>query len=134
MTILLTTNHKVDDVVYVVDGCVRRGIVKQVNFTQQDTTTPFVLTYDVLYDGFAFNTNIESDVNYNATGLTWPVGSPTVLVGSPIRVGSPSVGSPITNTFGSPLPDSITVIEKSNGGGIYVLKADALAAFGDTLA
>lgn len=120
--ILLTTNHKVDDVVYVVDNCVRRGTVKQVNFTQQDTSLPFVLTYDILYDGFSFNTNIESEVNYNATG------SPALAVGSPV------VGSPLTNTFGSPLPLSVTVVEKTDGGGIYTVKATALTAFGDTLA
>ena len=123
MTILLTTNHKVDDVVYVVADCVRRGTVKQVNFTQQDVAaTPFVLTYDVLYDGYSFNTNVESEVNYNATG------SPALLIGSPI------VGSPATNAFGSPLPLSLSVEEKTDGGGIYTVKATALAAFGDNLA
>lgn len=122
MTILLVTNHKVDDEVYVVDDCVRHGVVKQVNFTQQDVAaTPFVLSYDILYDGFTFNTSVTSGVNYNATG-------------SPQLIGSPVVGSPTQNVFGSPLPTSITVEEKTNGGGIYIVKNDALTAFGETLA
>ena len=135
MTILLTTNHKVDDVVYVASDCVRRGIVKQVDFTQQDVSeTPFILLYGILYDGFSFNTNVPSSVNFNETGLMPTVGSPAVVIGSPARIGSPEVGSPTTNAFGSPLPLSLTVIEKTNGGGIYTNKTAALAAFGDTLA
>ena len=130
MTILLVTNHKVDDEVYVVDDCVRHGVVKQVNFTQQDVAaTPFVLSYDILYDGFTFNTSVTSGVNYNVTafgGSPLPVGSPPI--------GSPVVGSPTQNVFGSPLPTSITVEEKTNGGGIYIVKDDALTAFGETLA
>jgi len=124
MTILFTANHKVDDIVYVADDCVRRGVVQQVDFTQQDVVaTPFVLSYEILYDGFSFNTTVVSDVNFNATG-----------VGSPQLVGSPEVGSPTANAFGSPLPSSLTVIESTNGGGIYTVKGDALDAFGERLA
>lgn len=124
MTILFTANHKVDDVVYVVDNCVRRGIVQQVDFTHQDSVTiPFLLSYEVLYDGFSFNTTIISGVNFNVTGSS---------------VGSPDVGSPTASAFGSPLPSSLTVTEKLNGGGIYdgndAGKDAALAAFGETLA
>ena len=123
MTILFTANHKVDDVVYVADDCVRRGIVQQDDFTQQDVVaTSFVLSYEILYDGFSFNTTVVSGVNFNATG------SPQLVVGSP------EVGSPTANAFGSPLPSSLTVTEKTNGGGIYTVKGDALDAFGETLA
>ena len=115
--LLLTTNHKVGDIVYVVDNCVRRGIIKQVNFTE--STTAFALTYDILYDGFSFNTNIDSSVVYD-------VGSPTF--GSPaLSSGSPFAGSP-------QLSASIAVQEVANGGDIYLTKTEALTAFGETLA
>lgn len=121
--IILTTNHKVGDEVYVVDDCVRRGIVKQVNFAQSDTA--FVLSYDVLYDGFTFNTNVVSTVLFD-------VGSPifgSPIFGSPFLVssGSPFVGSPL-------LTVEVTVIETRNGGEIYTNKNTALTAFGDKLA
>ena len=116
--IILTTNHKVGDEVYVVDDCVRRGVVQQVNFTQSGTA--FVLSYDVLYDGFTFNTNVVSTVLYD-------VGSPTVFGSPAVSSGSPFVGSPL-------LASKIEVIETTNGGEIYVDKDTALAAFGDTLA
>ena len=118
--IVLTTNHKVGDEVYVVDDCVRRGIVRQVNFAQSGTA--FVLSYDVLYDGFTFNTNVVSTVLYNVE----PVGSP--VFGSPlISSGSPFVGSPL-------LTVGVVVIETKNGGEIYTDKDTALTAFGDKLA
>ncbi|KKL75754.1 hypothetical protein LCGC14_2051690, partial [marine sediment metagenome] len=88
--IVLTTNHKVNDIVYVVADCVRRGIVKQVDFSQiSSATTPFTLAYEILYDGFSINTIVASVIN--------PVGSPFA---------------------GSPLPGTITLGEDANAGGI----------------
>ncbi len=103
--IVLTTNHKVDDIVYVVADCVRRGTVKQVNFAQTSSaTTPFTLSYEILYDGFSINTTVASVIN--------PVGSPV----------------------GSPLHATTTLGEDANAGGIFTDKAAALTAFGVTLA
>ena len=117
----LTTNHKVSDVVYVVTNCVRRGVIKAVNFVEQDDSDePFTLSYEILYDGYSFNTTINSEVTYNTTGA----GSPAV--GSPPSSGSPLIGSPAI--FG------VSIIETTTGGGIYTSKAVALTAFGDTLA
>lgn len=122
--LILTTNHKVNDIVYVVDDCVRRGVVRQVNFAQQnDEDVPFTLSYDIAYDGFSFNTTVTSAVDFAVPGA-----------GSPLQIGSPQVGSPLANINGSPLPDSIVIEEETNGGGIYKVKGAALNAFGDTLA
>ena len=127
--IILTTNHKVGDDVYVVDDCVRRGIIQTVNFAQQnDSENQFTLSYDILYDGFSFNTTVNSAVDYNISGA----GSP-LAVGSPAKNGSP-LGSPGPGGVGSPRAFTVTVEEVANGGGIYVDKNAALAAFGDTLA
>jgi len=113
--IVLTTNHKVNDVVYVVADCVRRGVVKQVDFSQtSSTTTPFTLAYEILYDGFSINTTIASVIN--------PVGSPLVA-GSPTGIGA-----------GSPNTQVITLGEDANAGGIFTDKDAALTAFGVTLA
>jgi len=114
----LTTNHKVGDEVYVEDDCVRRGTVRQVNFAQSGTA--FVLSYDILHDGFTFNTNVISTVLH-------AVGSPTVFGSPAVSSGSPFVGSPL-------LTLEVVVIETTNGGEIYTDKDTALAAFGDKLA
>ena len=115
--LVLTTNHKIGDIVYVVDGCVRRGVVKQVNFTQSGSE--FILSYDILYDGFTFNSNVISDLIHD-------VGSPTF--GSPATSsGSPFIGSP-------QLLASVAVQEVENGGDIFTSKSAALTAFGETLA
>lgn len=120
----LTTNHKVGDSVYVVTDCVRRGIVQQVNFAQNNVSTDrFDLSYDILYDGFAFNTNVVSAVDF-AVGV---LGSPAGSSGSPL--GSPGAGG-----LGSPDNFNLIVDEEINGGGIYVSKSAALTAFGDGLA
>jgi hypothetical protein len=116
--LVLTTNHKIGDVVYVVDDCVRRGIVQQVNFTQSNSA--FVLSYDILYDGFTFNTNVVSEVVFGV-GSPTPFGSPETSSGSPFS-GSPQ------------LPLGVAVQEVENGGDIFTNKATALSAFGDTLA
>lgn len=126
--IILTTNHKVGDDVYVVDNCVRRGIVQTVNFAQlDDSDNRFTLSYDILYDGFSFNTTVDSSVDYGVSA-----GSPRV-VGSPPRHGSP-LGSPSSGGVGSPRQFVVAVEEVDNGGGIYINKNAALTAFGDTLA
>lgn len=104
--IVLTTNHKVNDIVYVISDCVRRGVVKQVDFSQTTSaTTPFTLAYEVLFDGFSINTTVASVIN--------------------------PVGSPLT---GSPLPATITLGEDANAGGIFTDKDTALTAFGVILA
>ena len=122
--ISLTTNHKVGDTVYVLSDCVRRGEVMKVTFNQLTELT-FDLSYEVLYDGYAFNTVVESEVEISGSPL---YGSPLPLV-----VGSPEVtGSPETPNM-VPL-DILTVVEVAAGGGIYSLKADAVAAFADALA
>ncbi len=127
--IILTTNHKVGDAVYVVEDCVRRGIVQQLNFAQQnDSDENFTLSYDILYDGFTFNANVISSVDFNISGP----GSP-VAVGSPVRSGSP-LGSPGSGGVGSPLQFTIAVEEVTNGGEIYTDKDAALTAFGEILA
>lgn len=121
--IILLTNHKVGDSVYVVEDCVRRGVIQQLNFTQQnDASEQFTLSYDILYDGFTFNTTVNSVVVFNVTG----VGSP-LTVGSPLQSSGSPLGSPAT-------PSQFTVSEINNGGGIYTNKDPALAAFGDKLA
>jgi len=125
--IVLSTNHKVGDVVYVSSDCVRRGIIKQINFVSQSVLgTPYTLSYDILYDGFSFNTTVASAIDFNIAGTGSPraVGSPTVSPGSP-------VGSP--HPFGSPQL-SLALEEEINGGDIYTTKTAALNAFGDTLA
>jgi len=129
--IILTTNHKVGDSVYVADDCVRRGVVQQLNFDQQnDSSNQFNLSYDILYDGFTFNTNVISSVDFNITGP----GSPNSGgVGSPVKSGSP-LGSPGAGGVGSPLQFTVAVAEVTNGGEIYTDKDTALAAFGDNLA
>ena len=120
--IILTTNHKVGDSVYVVDDCVRRGVVRQLNFAQQnDSDEIFTLSYDILYDGFTFNTNVISSVDFNISGS----GSPAA-VGSPVNSGSP-LGSPS-------LQLTVAVAEVSNGGDIFTDKDTALTAFGEKLA
>ena len=127
--IILTTNHKVGDEVYVVASCVRRGIVQTVNFTQQnDSTNQFTLSYDILYDGYSFNTTVSSSVDYNISGL----GSPRA-VGSPAQSGSP-LGSPGSGGVGSPRIFTVAVEEVTDGGDIYSDKDAALLAFGETLA
>lgn len=126
--IYLTTNHKVGDVVYVVGSCVRRGTVQKVTFCQQnDTDNQFALSYSILYDGYSYNTEVESEVDYNVSGT----GSPR-FVGSPVNSGSP-LGSPAPGGVGSPLAFNIAVEEITNGGDIYTDKNTALTAFGDTL-
>ena len=132
----LTTNHKVGDDVYVLTDCVRRGIVQQINFAQNnDVDDRFDLSYDILYDGFAFNTNIVSAVDYRVSGTE--LGSP--LVGSPLKIGSPvgdtgsPLGSPRSGGVGSPDGFNLLVDEEINGGGIYKDKDEAVTAFGDTL-
>lgn len=127
--IILTTNHKVGDIVYVIGSCVRRGIVQTVNFAQQnDSDNLFTLSYDVLYDGYTYNTTVDSTVDFNISGT----GSPRA-VGSPPQSGSP-LGSPGSGGVGSPLQFTVAVEESTNGGDIYTSKAAALAAFGDVLA
>jgi hypothetical protein len=127
--IFLTTNHKVGDVVYVVGSCVRRGIVQKATFCQQnDSDNQFALSYDILYDGFTYNTEVESEVDFNISGT----GSPRA-VGSPVSSGSP-LGSPAPGGVGSPLAFTIAAEEITNGGDIYSDKNAALTAFGDTLA
>ena len=127
----LTTNHKVGDTVYVLTDCVRRGVVQQINFAQNnDVNDRFDLSYDILYDGFAFNTNVVSAVDYAIAG-----------VGSPLKLGSPTpgspgepLGSPRAGGVGSPDGFNLIVDEEINGGGIYKNKDEAVTAFGDTLA
>ena len=127
--IYLTTNHKVGDVVYVIGSCVRRGIVQSVTFSQQnDSDDQFNLSYQILYDGYSFNTTVASEVDWNISGA----GSPRA-VGSPVKSGSP-LGSPAPGGVGSPLEFTIAVEEITNGGDIYTDKNAALTAFGDTLA
>ena len=127
--IILTTNHKVGDIVYVIGSCVRRGIVQAVNFQQQnDSSDQFSLSYDILYDGYSYNVTVDSEVNYNLSGS----GSP-LAVGSPAKSGSP-IGSPLPGGVGSPHQFTVTVAEVANGGDIYTNKDTALTAFGDTLA
>lgn len=128
--LLLTTNHKVGDDVYVLTDCVRRGIVQQINFAQNnDVNDRFDLSYDILYDGFAFNTNVVSAVDFGIAGAGSPLklGSPAPSAGSPL-------GSPRSGGVGSPDGFNLIVDEKTNGGGIYNNKDTAVTAFGDTLA
>ncbi len=120
----LTTNHKVGDDVYVVTDCVRRGIVQQLNFAQNNVKTDrFDLSYDILYDGFSFNTNVVSAVDFGIGVLGSPAGSS----GSPL-------GSPRPGGVGSPDGFNLIVDEEINGGGIFRDKDAAVTAFGDTLA
>ena len=139
MTIALTTNHKVNDRVYVISevnnvDCVRRGIVQQVDFRQPVAGTPSTLSYEILFDGFVINTTVTSTLF--SAGSPFNLGSP--VFGSPM--GSPfdnvpGFGSPINEPgTGSPNTQIITVIEDVNGGGIYVSKTAALNAFGALLA
>ena len=129
MTITLTTNHKVNDRVYVISevnniDCVRRGIVQQVDFRQPLAGTPSTLSYEILFDGFVVNTTVVSTVSN--------VGSP--FLGSPVTE-APGFGSPVNPAgTGSPNTQVITVAEDANGGGIYNNKQTALDAFGVLLA
>ena len=127
----LTTKHKVGDDVYVLTDDVHRGIVQQINFAQNnDVDDRFDLSYDILYDGFAFNSNVVSAVDFAIAGA----GSPLAPLGSPVgNVGSP-LGSPRSGGVGSPDGFNLIVDEKTNGGGIYNNKDTAVTAFGDTLA
>ena len=127
--IYLTTNHKVGDVVYVVGSCVRRGTVQKVTFCQQnDSDNQFALSYQILYDGYSFNTEVESEVDWIVSGA----GSPRA-VGSPVGTSGSPLGSPAPGGVGSPLEFTIAVEEITNGGEIYTDKNAALTAFGDTL-
>ena len=128
--IILTTNHKVGDIVYVVEDCVRRGVVQRLDFAQQnDSANQFTLSYDILYDGFTFNTTVNSEVDFAISGP----GSPRA-VGSPVQSGGSPLGSPGAGGVGSPLQFTVATEEINNGGGIYTDKDTALAAFGDNLA
>jgi hypothetical protein len=107
--------------------------VQTVNFVHRasfDTDEEqFALSYEVLYDGFSFNTTVDSEVDYNISGS----GSPRA-VGSPVVSGSP-LGSPTpADVAGSPFGFTVAVAEVTNGGEIYKSKAAALSAFGDLLA
>ncbi len=140
MTIALTTNHKVNDRVYVLSAvnsvdCVRRGIVQQVDFRQPVAATTSTLSYEILFDGFVVNTTVTSVVSNVGSPFTF--GSPkfgSPLQGSPDLI-PPGFGSPINVTGdGSPNTQIITLAEDTNGGGIYTSKQTALDALGVLLA